>query len=444
MPIRQRLLAFAALAAALVSPAIAEKTTIEKIRKGEVCFTGSTCVDVGSGSGALGEGPFATAGEWVVEIYNDKGKTVAKVGTGGDIIVLSPQAYAHRGPGKTTYTIERLDKKSKPVKTNFVAIATHLERTGWGYWGGPATGAVGMTALPGRENFDAGEILTMSDRFKTRTRGRLWVGGTITGITPDGALTDSYTGVAAVQLYGDYNVLMFRGGTDHQVTDDSLRAVMPRTDALRAFTPAFPDQTSSYSSYKSASIDYPRIMFAIPRGELGNGETLYHLLPRKRGASPPKEFLGVQPMRAWKWPTEQRPLGLDENKLEVMTAGWAGIWAGPNGPELTFLNFDGTQADPGRYKTVAWGSGGLNVDAGVLENFDGTARQIVPTLTWIMPDFAVAPQVFASRQAALDDIRQRAVNAVWGEQRNGQHRLERGGDLLQQPQIVLGDIHWPT
>ena len=168
-------------------------------------------------------------------------------------------------------------------------------------------------------------------------------------------------------------------------------------------------------------------MFAVPRGELGNGETLYHLLPRKRGASPPKEFLGVQPMRSWKWPTEQRPLGLDEGKLEVMTAGWAGIWAGRDGPEMTFLNFDGTQADAGRYKSVAWGSGGMNVDAGVLENFDGTARQIVPTLTWIMPDFAVAPQMFTSKQAALDDIRQRAVanqEAYWAEVREASAQAE--------------------
>ena len=415
------------LAATLfAAPAFAERTKVGEIRKGEVCFTNSTCVDVGSGDGELGEGPFSGAGEWIVEIYNEKGKTIAKVGAGGDIIVLSPQAYAHRGPGKKTYTIERFDQKTKPIKTDFVAIATHLERTGWGYWGGPI-GSVGMTALPGRENVDAGEILTEADRFKTRTRGRLWVGGTITGITPEGSLTDSYSGVAAVQLYGDYNVLMFHGGTNHQVTDESLRAVMPRTDAIVAFTPAFPDQPSSYSLYKSASIDYPRIMFAVPRGELGNGETLYHLLPRKRGASPPKEFLGVQPMRSWKWPTEQRPLGLDENKLEVMTAGWAGIWAGTNGPEMSFLNFDGTQADPRHYKSVAWGSGGLNVDAGVLETFDGTARQIVPTLTWIMPDFAVAPQVFISKQAALDDIRQRAVTnqeAYWAEVREAAAKAE--------------------
>lgn len=413
-------------AALMAAPAHAEKTKVGKIQKGEVCFSNATCVDVGSGDGELGEGPLAGAGEWVVEVYNDKGKTIAKVGAEGDIVVLSPQAYAHRGPGKKTYTIERFDKKTKPVKTDFVAIATHLKRTGWGYWGGPI-GAVGMTALPGRENFDAGEIFTINDRFRTRTRGRLWVGGTITGITPEGALTESYDNVAAVQLYGDYNVLMFRGGTDHQVTDDNLRAVMPRTDAIIAFTPAFPDQPSNYSDYTNASIDYPRVMFAVPRGELGNEETLYHLLPRKRGASPPKEFLGVQPMRSWKWPTEQRPLGLDEGKLEVMTAGWAGIWAGASGPEMTFLNFDGTQADPGRYKSVAWGSGGMNVDAGVLETFDGTARQIVPTLTWIMPDFAVAPQVFASKQTALDDIRSRAVanqEAYWAEVREAAAKAE--------------------
>jgi hypothetical protein len=415
------------LAALIAAPAHSEKTKVGKIRKGEICFTGSACVDVGSGDGELGEGPFAGAGEWIVEVYNDTGKTIAKVGAGGDIIVLSPQAYAHRGPGKKTYTIERFDRKTKPVKTDFVAIATHPNRTGWGYWGGPGIGAVGMTALPGRENIDAGEILTMADRFRTRTRGRLWVGGTITGITPEGTLTQSYTDVAAVQLYGDFNVLMFKGGKEHQVTDDSLRAVMPRTDAIVAFTPAFPDQPSSYSDNTNPAIDYPRIMFGVPRGELGNGETLYHLLPRKRGASPPKEFLGVQPMRSWKWPTEQRPLGLDEGKLEVMTAGWAGVWAGRNGPEMTFLNFDGTQADAGRYKSVAWGSGGMNVDAGVLENFDGTARQIVPTLTWIMPDFAVAPQMFTSKQAALDDIRQRAVanqEAYWAEVREASARAE--------------------
>ncbi|MEZ6012557.1 MAG: hypothetical protein R3C08_11875 [Hyphomonas sp.] len=396
-------------AATFALPASAGKTRLDNTKEGEVCFVDAGCVKVGASYGLLGEGPRAGDGEWITEVRNAKGKPVAKVGKGGDIIVLSPEAYAKRDAGKATYSIGRIDGKGKLVSTKFVFVATQQMRTTWATWEGPVTAAIGMTSLPDTRNIDQGGA-----SFKiteTVVRGRRWVGPSITGIAPDGTLTQSYDGVAAVQYYGDYNVITFQGGTEHQVTDETLRSISPRTSAIHAFTPAFPDQPGSYATHRDPTIDYPRVMFAVERGQLGNGETLYQLLPRRKGGYDPREMIGVQPLRSWRHNEDFYPIGIAEDHVHRMTAGWAGIWAGENGPEMTFLNFDGTPGIPGRYKSLNWAGGGFRIAAGVAENFDGTAIQFVPALSWILPVFEVSPHVFPSRDAAEGDIRIRVATA---------------------------------
>jgi hypothetical protein len=396
------------LALLAIAPASAQKLKIDEVKDSEVCFGSAGCVKTGMAEGYLADP--RQQNTWITEIRSDTGKTVAKVGKGGEIVVISPEAYAKRDPGKKTFTIARFDGKTKPVRTNFVGVAVQSQSS-WGdqYVAGKGRlAAIGMTELPSDPaiNGQPGPLPS----FRANLRGRLIVAGDITGIAPDGTLTDTYSNVGVVQLYGDYNILTFRGGMDHQVTDANLRAVSPRTSAIEVVVPAYVDDEDNYSAETDPNRDYPRVAFVVEHGALGKGQKLYQLLPRYAGEAPPQDFLGVIPLYSWRTRVRGCPYGIAEdaclNSSMGNVAAWAGVWAGANGPEMTLLRFDGEPFDGKRYKFISW-AGGFRIDAGVVQELSGETRMVLPVTTGKMPDLVYAPQVFASPDAAIADIRLR-------------------------------------
>ena len=396
-------LSIAVAVACFAAPAFAEPTKVGKIEDGKVCFGDKGCVKVGAGSGRLGEGAFAGASEWIVEVRDDSGKVIDRVKPGGEIVFISPETYAKRDGGQKTFTIARVDKAIKPVKTNFVFIQNHLRRTNWYHWSGVSGGAFGMTALPAQSL----RTMVAGDIYRTQVRGRLLAGGNITGISEDGALTDTFSDVVAVQAYGDYNILMFNGGKDHQVADWAMRALSPRTDNIHAFAPAYKESSSHYGSDWDVEIDYPAVMFGVASGTLGNGKTIYQLLPRRRGETYPPELIGFLPLRTWKQSFNPCPFGIDMERCTLSIAAFGAMWATPKGPEMTLHNFNGEPVNRDRYRAVDWW-GGHESDFGVVEELTGEAHLVAPVLTGPhylqFPALIVGEESYAGIEAARSEI----------------------------------------
>jgi hypothetical protein len=394
-----------------------ERTEVGTPRAGEVCFgygPNQQCVKIMSGTRKLGEGPYAGASEWIIEIKSAEGRTISRVGAGGDIVVFSPHAFAKREPGQRTYTIERMDRRARPVRTNFVMIGTFLKRTGWAYWAGPQ-GAFGMSEIPPAQ--DPAHSL----------RGRIRTAGRVTGIARDGSLTETYDNVVSVQYYSDFNVLSFPVSSqvpvplmpweksnprhvprmadvaDHQVTDADFRPVSPKTNKIVAFLPTFIRQYMGRDAEFDFTADNPTppIMYGVDRGTEVNGQRLYSLLPRFAGQAARSNFLGVVALDSWQRDFRGRPFGLTEHQTIPRIAAFAGIWATPNGPEMSFLRFNGEPFDDNRYRSITWTA--ILGGSGILEDQSGKARLILPVAEHWGPDFELSIDTFPSVQAAKDN-----------------------------------------
>jgi hypothetical protein len=345
-----------------------ERTTIQNVEPGSVCFPDNVCVPVGSAYGALREGPDPRS-EWVTEVRDANGRAIGKVRPGGEILVLSPQAYARREAGQTTFTIERMDRSVRPVRTNYTRIASTLRRIGFDNWTSQGTAAIGMTATP--------------PRASPITRDAWSVGGTIGAISPGGEVLGSVNDALVVFLYGDYWVVLHSDGLQFTITDARFATLASRITNLKAIYAPYDE----YGVWKKGSDGRPvlndtrrfasnpenrSVTFAYQTGQAGNGQSLYQVLPRRAGETSPPDLLGLFPL------SQDFMLACGDNIRKVCMSGvpgWGAVWSTPDGPQISVTNLQATQFDSRRYKSLRWKSVGL-YRGGIGEELDGRFRYL--------------------------------------------------------------------
>lgn len=390
-----------ALALCLAQPLQAAGTKIDKVDDRNACFyqpdanaTKIGCVKVGTARGTLGEGLQAGSSTWVVEVRDDKGKVIDDVGKGGEIIVLSTQAYAKRERGKQTFSIHRLDGAGKPLKTDFVWIQNQVENleNNSAEFSSFAGTTFGMTAPPPKNTFGRYQ-------FRSDLRGEMLAGGIITGIAADGTLGPGYPDAVAVQAYGDFSIITFAGGLEHQVADEALRPVSPRIATLEAFVPALREDRSDGRDHKF-DLPYPRVMYAVAGRRINAWTRMYNLLPRSRTAPrPPPDLLGMIPLQVSK-NLLARPYAMPDERVHRQVIGWAAAWASDAGPQVSLLDYTGQPVSDERFRSVNWW-GGPYFDGAVLERMDGTARvAYAQPGGWLSVVYTVSPEVHPSAAAA--------------------------------------------
>jgi hypothetical protein len=144
-------------------------------------------------------------------------------------------------------------------------------------------------------------------------------------------------------------------------------------------------------------------MFGVERGITVAGQKLYALLPRHAGTPSHPAFLGVIALDNRQRTFREGPHALAEGQVVPRVAAFAGVWATPAGPEMTFLRFNGEPFDDARYRSITW-TGNLG-GSGILEAPSGTARLIMPVAQHWGPDFDISAEVFPNKSAALTHVR---------------------------------------
>lgn len=261
-----------------------------------------------------------------------------------------------------------------------------------------------MTALP-REISDTNFRSTFRDRWR--------VEGDLQGISPDGVLTDVFPQAIGVQKHGDYFIVSYAGGTHHAIADQHMRQLSGRTDTIRAFAVPEPPPDESAATQGPVS---PRLIWATRIGALGNGQPLFHLLPRRLGEAPPEGLIGLVPMVSG---SANLGWGCPELLRASCTAGlpaWAAIWAGADGPEVSLFNVDGEPHNDQRYRSLTWRRS-YSLDGGILEETDGQARLVTYRVDRaLVPRLAISTESYSSRAAAeavLDGMGKAQSDAFW-------------------------------
>lgn len=375
---------------ASVTAARAPKTVISNTAVGSVCFPGNTCVKVVSVRGERYEGAhflgMRASSEWIAGVYDARGKVVGKVRNGGDVVVISPQAYARRDAGQKTYTLHRIDGSMKPIRTPYAAILAAPERIGWDNWAANRTSVFGSTGIP-----------PWTDLLNT------WAAvGEIGGIAADGTLTGTWSDVTAVHAYGDYIVLAHADGQSFTVTDDSFRTLSPRVTNLRLFTTAYAE---TGTDRRAGTGVYSRKSVFAAESELPGGRRIYMLLPRRKGAVTPEGLVGLAPI------LDNRGQGMACEPLlgpscRRSLMAWVAIWASDAGTPLVSVEeplLERVGSD--RYRAVHWYPFGATFIAGVAETLEGQFK----VLPWSMSPggtmmLSQLPDTYASLEAANNAI----------------------------------------
>ncbi|MBK8286856.1 MAG: hypothetical protein IPK97_19435 [Ahniella sp.] len=360
------------------------KSEISNTANGNVCFPNDQCVKVVSVRGARVEGmhPYglAASSEWVTGVYDANGKVVGKVKTGGDVIVFSPEAYARRDAGQSTYTIHRIDGTTKPIKTPFVAITPWTRRIGWDNWSGTRMAAFGSTKIPKWSDF----------------RDVYQADGAFGGIGRDGSINVELPDVSVVHAYGDYFVLAHTDGTSFSITDDQFRPLSPRLDNLALFTTAFDDTVNDTA--RSLGHASRRPVFAV-KNPTNGGRMIYTLLPRVKGQTTPDGLIGLAPILNY-YGTGMACEGSLGPSCRRDLRAWVGIWATADGQpvvsiEEPFLRRISSE----RYRAVHWYPYDSMIKAAVVETLAGDF-QILPYEVTAGGEMVLS--VMPERHASLD------------------------------------------
>lgn len=403
---RARALVFLAMGSALVAAPVPVQAKVQ-IDPGKVCFfhdgprtdwrvqDEDTCIATDSADGDI-----------VVGIRNASGKLIDKVGNGGDIVIFSPHAYAKRASAKSTYTIHRMDKASKPIKTPFTHITARIKRLTWNIWTGPGGPAIGTGGKPNQYAMEAAMIPI------TGVAGGISAQGEVSPLVPDARY---------VFEYGDYKVIAYADNVHYAIADENLRLLSPKLDNLVSFRTDFAD----------GQLDAQTAVFAIPvtGGENGS-RVLYNILPSRKGEVVPPGLVGLAPV-----PEDLISCGssYDANCRQQLE-GWIGIWAGESGPLVSLESAHMFQPSTERFRSVEW-RGLVNSSVAVVEDLTGGFRLIVykPFRGGDFQLFAVDGHHSdkASAMQAADDI--------WAEESRGIQRAyqevlsaERSRDLAIQ------------
>lgn len=347
MSVGTKLIAVVALAAAVSGAADAQKaaTKIDRVEPGNVCFNDGSCVKVDSAQGVLFDGDRRVTSEWVTGVRDAAGKQIDKVGTGGDIVVFSPQAYARRDSQKSAYTLHRLDAKAKPVKTPYTLVVARVKRIGFNNWKGEGGSAVGMTARPTEESMLAGMIP---------------IGGQMGGVSATGELSPVIPDVRFVFEYGDYRIAAHRDNKSFSIADANFRPLSPKLDNVVSFKSDYSDSGTLGLSVK--------MIFAIPvtNGEAGS-RVLYNLLPHDKGQTNPPGLIGLAPLLE----NGGQSCGQKyDATCREQLQGWIGVWANDAGPLVSLEGPLMQQTSVERFKSVDWDDMVLSSVA-VVENLQG-------------------------------------------------------------------------
>ncbi|MBK8597906.1 MAG: hypothetical protein IPP07_09600 [Holophagales bacterium] len=398
--LRSLLLSIVAFAVSRV--AFAQKTGIKNVEPGEVCFTGATCVKVDSAYGELYDGSRYVGSEWIVGVRDSSGRQVDKVGKGGDIQVISPDVYARRNSQEDTYTIHRIDKSAKAVKTRFRVLFPGVSRVGFDNWAGRGGTAIGMTALPPQDSMGGGMTP---------------VGGDLGAVTPAGEVTPLIPGVRFAFRYGDYRILAHTDNRSYSIADADYRPLSPKLENVVSFRTDFSDQIRM-------AFDTVETVFAIPvtQGETG-ARVLFNILPYRKGQIAPAGLIGLAPL------LENGGISCGpkfDATCRQQLQGWIGVWAGENGPEVSLEGPLLLQTSVERFKSIEWDDLVLS-SVGVVEELrGGFGLRIYTPGRGGEFQLSVFPQKFSDRASAVAAAAQirtnenAAIQAAYAAVRNAE------------------------
>lgn len=376
------------------SAALAGRTPRSEISNtavGEVCFENDACVKVVSVRGSRYEGAhtynLSASSEWVTGVYDAKGKIVGKVKTGGDVVVISTEVYARRDAGQKTYTIHRIDGKTKPIKTPYRAITTSARRRGWDNWLGTHMGGFGSTEFP--------KFSTFRDVYP--------IAGSFGGITADGRVQPFSEAISTAYAYGDYFVVADPEGKHFIITDHAFQKLSPVLENLALHTTAYDETMSDTSRFLGGASR--RIVFSVKNKIGEGGRELHRPLPMLRGEQFPADLIGLAPI------LNQYGRG-NPCEAELGAAcrrdlrGWVAIWASADGsPKVSIEEPRLRRFTSARYKSVHWNPYEATFIAAVAETLDGQFR-VLPYKVEVTGDMTMSmlPDTYASLDVANNAI----------------------------------------
>lgn len=394
----------AAFAIGLHGHAHAQKEEVRGYETKEVCFRDKRCVKVEEAYGLRVQGVrslgLPSSMSWVSGVYDANGKVVGRVKKGGDIVVISPEAYARRDGGQTTYTIHRLDGSGKPVKTPFVAVISGGARYASDTWRGESLAAIGMTERP---------------RNRPPFAGVFEIAGKFGGIAPDGTVTSQLPDVKTVYYYGDYHILQHTDGASFTIADENFRLLSPRLDNLKIFITAF-DETMSDLQLRLGGASQ-KVVFALPAVEATGSGTLYSLLPRTKGDVTPAGMVGLAPVLT-NYGQGQACMAAFGPACRAHLRAWIGVWASDSGepvvsveePLLRRISSD-------RFRAVHWYPSDALFIAGVAQTLQGDFR-VLPYKVEQTGDMTLSmtPERYATLQqanAAIKSVQDQRSAQLW-------------------------------